>query len=89
MGMNGAFAAVSDDSSSAYWNPAGLTSSWYKEISFTRADLYDLDLITNNVLSISAPETRGGAISFGWNQLRYDFESWREEERRLLGGGEQ
>jgi hypothetical protein len=79
MGMNGAFAAVSDDSSSAYWNPAGLTSSWYKEISFTRADLYDLDLITNNVLSISAPETRGGAISFGWNQLRYDFESWREE----------
>jgi hypothetical protein len=79
MGMNGAFAAVSDDSSSAYWNPAGLTSSWYKEISFTRADLYDLDLITNNVLSVSAPETRGGAISFGWNQLRYDFESWREE----------
>jgi len=79
MGMNGAFAAVSDDSSSAYWNPAGLTSSWYKELSFTRADLYDLDLITSNTLNISAPETRGGAMSFGWTRLQYDFESWREE----------
>ena len=79
MGMNGAFAAVSDDSSSAYWNPAGLTSSWYKELSFTRADLYDLDLITSNTLNISAPETSGGAVSFGWNRLQYDFESWREE----------
>jgi|GEM_PF-647245 len=79
MGMNGAFAAVSDDSSSAYWNPAGLTSSWYKELSFTRADLYDLDLITSNTLSISAPETSAGAMSFGWTRLQYDFESWREE----------
>jgi hypothetical protein len=79
MGMNGAFAAVSDDSSSAYWNPAGLTSSWYKELSFTHADLYDLDLITSNTLNMSAPETSGGAMSFGWTRLQYDFESWREE----------
>lgn len=79
MGMNGAFAAVSDDSSSAYWNPAGITSSWYKELSFTRADLYDLDLITSNTLNISAPESGGGAMSFGWTRLQYDFESWREE----------
>jgi hypothetical protein len=79
MGMNGAFAAVSDDSSSAYWNPAGLTSSWCKELSFTRANLYDLDLITSNALNISAPETGAGAISFGWTRLEYDFESWREE----------
>jgi hypothetical protein len=79
MGMNGAFAAVSDDSWSAYWNPAGLTSSWYKELSFTRADLYDLDLITNNALNISAPETRTGAMSFGWTRLQYDFENWDED----------
>jgi hypothetical protein len=79
MGMNGAFAAVSDDSSSAYWNPAGLTSSCYKELSFTRANLYDLDLITSNTLNISAPETSAGAMSFGWTRLQYDFESWREE----------
>lgn len=79
MGMNGAFVAVSDDSSSAYWNPAGLTSSLYKELSFTRADLHDLDLITNNTFNISAPEAGGGALSFSWNQLRYDFQSWREE----------
>jgi hypothetical protein len=79
MGMNGAFAAVSDDSSSAYWNPAGLASSWYKELSFTRADLHDLDLITNNSLNISAPETSRGAVSFSWTQLNFDFESWKEE----------
>ena len=79
MGMNGAFAAVSDDSSSAYWNPAGLASSWYKELSFTRADLYDLDLIINNALNMSAPETSRGAMSFSWTRLDYDFESWKEE----------
>lgn len=79
MGMNGAFAAVSDDSSSAYWNPAGLTSSLHKELSFTRADLYDLDLITSNTLNMSAPETDNGAVSFGWTRLQFDFESWQEE----------
>jgi len=79
MGMNGAFSAVSDDSSSAYWNPAGLTSSWYKELSFTRANLYDLDLITSNTLNMSAPETTAGAISFSWTRLQFDFESWNEE----------
>ncbi len=92
MGMNGAFAAVSDDSSSAYWNPAGLTFSRYKELSFTRADLYDLDLITSNAFNISAPETNGGAISFSWSRLQYDFESWHEDvflmsyARTILGG---
>jgi len=79
MGMNGAFSAVSDDSSSAYWNPAGLTSAWHKELSFTRANLYDLDLITSNTLNISAPETTGGAMSFSWTRLQFDFESWNEE----------
>ena len=79
MGMNGAFAAVSDDSSSAYWNPAGLASSWYKELSFARADLYDLDLITSNTVNISAPEISSGAMSFSWTRLNFDFESWREE----------
>lgn len=79
MGMNGAFAAVSDDSSSAHWNPAGLASSWYKELSFTRADLYDLGLIVNNALIMSAPEAARGAISFSWTQLNYDFEAWKEE----------
>ena len=92
MGMNGAFAAVSDDSSSAYWNPAGLTLSKYKELSFTRADLYDLDLITSNALNISAPEITSGAMSFGWTRLSYDFESWHEDvflisyAKTILGG---
>jgi len=93
MGMNGAYSAISDDSYSAYWNPAGLTSSWYKELSFTRVDLYDLDLITNNTLNISAPETPGGAMSFSWNRLSYEFESWKEEvylvsyAKTLIGQG--
>ncbi len=79
MGMNGAFAAISDDSSSVYWNPAGLASSWYKELSFTRADLYDLDLITSNALNMSAPETARGAMSLSWTRLDYDFEAWEED----------
>lgn len=86
MGMNGAFAAISDDSSSAYWNPAGLTYSQYKELSFMRANLYNLDLIINNSLNISAPETAEnvfGAVSFGWNRLEYDFQDdydpWLED----------
>ncbi|MBD3183685.1 hypothetical protein GF312_15455 [Candidatus Poribacteria bacterium] len=79
MGMNGAFTAVSNDSSAAYWNPAGLTTSLYKELSFTRADLYGLDLITTNTLNMSTPDTGSGAMSLGWNRMQFEFESWYED----------
>lgn len=81
MGMNGAYSAVADDSSALYWNPAGLSMTLYKELSFTYADLYDIDLITNSTLNMSYPETEKSkaAVALGWNRLQYDLESWTEE----------
>jgi hypothetical protein len=40
-GMGEAFAAVADDSSAIFWNPAGLTQLRSDEVSFTGADRFD------------------------------------------------
>ena len=81
MGMNGAYTAISDDSSAIFWNPAGLSSTYFKELSLSYANLYDIDLITNSVINMSYPETENSkvAVALGWNRLQFDFESWAEE----------
>lgn len=81
MGMNGAYTSIADDSTGAYWNPAGITTAASKELSFAYADLYDLGLIANHTLNMSAPETKTskGALALGWNRLQFDFDSWTEE----------
>ena len=79
MGMNGAFVAVSDDSTAPYWNASGLAVIGYKELSSMYTDLYGLGLIRTNAVGISFPDIGNGATAVNWVQLRYDLESWREQ----------
>ena len=43
LGMGGSFSAISDDSTAAYWNPAGLGGLHRSEITFMRSTINDLD----------------------------------------------
>ncbi len=79
MGMNGAFVAVSDDSTAPFWNTSGLAVIGYKELSTMYTDLYGLGLIRTNAVGISFPDIGSGATAVNWIQLRYDLESWREQ----------
>jgi len=79
MGMNGAFVAVSDDSTAPFWNTSGLAVVGYKELFTMYTDLYGLGLIRTNAVGISFPDIGSGATAVNWVQLRYDLESWREQ----------
>jgi len=61
IGMGGAFTAVADDASAAYWNPAGLSQISSYEISISSAPVY----FENNV-NPGAGVTTGFANSFGF-----------------------
>jgi hypothetical protein len=70
MGMGGAFIAVSDDASAAYWNPAGLTQLKVPEFTYTRT-LYNRDEVNyDDFVSIATPLRVGdrnwGAVGFSF-----------------------
>src|ERR1700677_492588 len=54
IGMGGAFTAIADDASAAYWNPAGLSQISSYEISISGAPIY----FQNNI-NPNAPATAG------------------------------
>ncbi len=66
LGLGGSFAAIADDSTAAYWNPAGLGRLRHSEAAFMRSSLGDLDSydFVNYVHPI------GGAASLGLSWLR-------------------
>ena len=43
LGMGGSFAAIADDSTTTYWNPAGLGRLSHSEVAFMHSSLGDLD----------------------------------------------
>jgi hypothetical protein len=63
IGMGGAFTAIADDASAAYWNPAGLSQISSYEISISGAPIYFQNNINPNV-----PTTAGfpNSFSFPW-----------------------
>ncbi len=61
IGMGGAFTAIADDASAAYWNPAGLSQISSYEISISGAPIY----FQNNI-NPSAPVTTGFTNNFGF-----------------------
>ena len=61
IGMGGAFKAIADDASAAYWNPAGLSQISSYEISISSAPVY----FQNNI-NPNAPVTTGFSDNFGF-----------------------
>ena len=47
LSMGGSFAAIADDSTATYWNPAGLGQLTHPELTFMQASINGLDSFTN------------------------------------------
>lgn len=77
MGMGGAFVAVADDATAAYWNPAGLGMLDKRELTLMVIDLLNRDIYplansfprTHQYLSGILP-TRIGRFGLSWNDFR-------------------
>jgi len=65
-GMGSAFAAISDDGTSTYWNPAGLSKLNAITFSETNWILADVDKVNVNYFSAVFPLSGLGTIAGGW-----------------------
>jgi hypothetical protein len=71
-GMGGAFVAVSDDATSAFWNPGGLSRTPRTELAITHAEwLVNTDL---NWIGLVFKMDENNAVSLAINQLDYGQE---------------
>ena len=71
LGMGGAFVAVADDGTTAYWSPGGLSSLKSKEVSFMHCQQFD-NLIKTNFISYVHPTSRWGTFGVSWLRLGVD-----------------
>ena len=67
LAMGGAFYAVADDATAAYWNPAGLAYLQRKEITTMQAALYEQTSF--NYMGYAHPTTTKGTFALGITQL--------------------
>jgi Flp pilus assembly protein TadD len=67
LGMGGAFYAIADDATAAYWNPAGLAYLQRKEITTMQATLFEQTAFT--YMAYAHPTTTRGTFAFGMTQL--------------------
>lgn len=67
-GSGGAYTALAEDGSAAYWNPANLSLVRKPQITSSFEDLYGLGLLRYTTLGYTHPNIGGG--SFGFNLLR-------------------
>lgn len=65
-GMGGAFAAISDDATAAYWNPAGLSRLTSLTFSETNWILQDVEGVNVNYFTGAIPVSLVGTVSGGW-----------------------
>ena len=70
LGMGGSFVAVADDSTAAYWNPAGLGGLDRTEIAFMHANVFGLD--SHDFLNFVQPIGKLGVVGFSWIRLAID-----------------
>jgi len=68
LGMGGAFVAVADDGTTAYWSPGGLPALTSREISFMYCQQFK-NLVKTNYISYVHPESRWGAFGISWLRL--------------------
>ncbi|HGJ66117.1 TPA: PorV/PorQ family protein [bacterium] len=70
LGMGGSFVAVSDDATSAYWNPAGLGGLDRTELAFMHTGLYGLDKY--DFVNVVHPFSKAGTLGISWIRLGID-----------------
>jgi len=95
-GMGGAFTAIANDGTSAYWNPAGLAQLNNITFSETNWILTDVDNLNVNYLNSSFPIPNIGTISGGWllqsatleegTGSQYNETDWSESSFSLSAG---
>lgn len=64
MAMGGSFVSIADDASAIYYNPAGLASLDYHEISFMHADLFEGTIYNYGVWAYPVSAADGVGIAF-------------------------
>jgi hypothetical protein len=75
IGMGGAFTAVTDDATAAYWNPAGMVYLPYHEVIFQHAEKFGSLLnhdYLGGVLPLGGPKSKQGALGFSIIRLATD-----------------
>lgn len=82
LAMGGAFGAIADDATAAYWNPAGLPLVGHQEISATHANLFGSD-IQDNYASFVLPLSVRQAVAADWYSSGFDDDELSFRENRL------
>ncbi len=70
LGMGGAFVAIADDATAAYWNPAGLGGLDRTELTFMHAGVFGLD--SYDFFNCVQPLGGFGALGLSWIRLGID-----------------
>ena len=70
LGMGGSFAAIADDSTAAYWNPAGLGNLHHSEIAFMHSSLGELD--SYDFVNFIHPIGKSDSIGLSWLRVGID-----------------
>ena len=70
LGMGGSFAAIADDSTATYWNPAGLGSLRHSEIAFMHSSLGELD--SYDFVNYIHPIGKNESIGLSWLRVGID-----------------
>jgi hypothetical protein len=70
LGMGGSFAAIADDSTAAYWNPAGLGLLRRSEAAFMHSSLGELD--SYNFANYIHPIGKNASIGLSWLRVGID-----------------
>lgn len=70
LGLGGSFAAIADDSTATYWNPAGLGRLSHSEVAFMHSSLGDLD--SYDFVNYIHPIGKNGSIGVSWLRVGID-----------------
>ncbi len=70
LGLGGSFAAIADDSTAAYWNPAGLGRLRHSEAAFMHSSLGDLD--SYDFVNYVHPIGRTASLGLSWLRVGID-----------------
>ena len=70
LGLGGSFAAIADDSTAAYWNPAGLGRLRHSEIAFMHSSLSSLD--SYDFVNYVHPISTASSLGLSWLRVGID-----------------